>query len=224
MFANIFFSDVRDRYQRLSLRERLLVLLVLGVVFYFFFDGVVFDSQHRRRHELESSEAQLQKQIAEVSLELSSVARPRSDELERREQEYRSLKQKVEQLDAVLAGVSAETPKIAKLVGGVLAAVPVRVKAVGVKTVPVKALLGNAQPSAAPASGKTEMAAAQQPIYKHGVDIELRGSYLDLLNYLNKLEDAHTKLFWSDAAFSAGTYPENTLRASVFMLSTKSNL
>ena len=122
MFANIFFSDVRDRYQRLSLRERLLVLLVLGVVFYFFFDGVVFDSQHRRRHELESSEAQLQKQIAEVSLELSSVARPRSDELERREQEYRSLKQKVEQLDAVLAGVSAETPKIAKLVGGVLAA------------------------------------------------------------------------------------------------------
>lgn len=215
MFANFSISDLRDRFQQLSMREQLLVVVVLGAAVYFLVDALVFASQKQRQNDIETELTALQSQMKVLSAQMSVVERTRADELEQKEQEYRTLKQQVTQLDAVSANVSLEAPKIGKLVGDVVGSAPSRVRTVGIKTVPVQKLFA---PKAVGSS------AAGPTIYKHGLDIELRGSYLDLLNYLNKLEDAHAKLFWSNATFSAGTYPDNTLRASVFMLSTQPNL
>ena len=218
MFANFSLSDVRDKFQQLSMREQWLVVLVLGAALYFLVDSFVFASQNKRQQDMESELKALQTQMVVLAADMKAVERTRADELEQKEREYRTLKQQVAQLDAVTGSVTAEAPKIGKLVGDVLGAAPARVRAVGIKTIPVKTLF--AQKPANSAAG----AAPQQVVYKHGLDIELRGSYLDLLKYLNLLEDAHSKLFWTNAAFTAGTYPENTLRASVFMLSTQPNL
>lgn len=218
MFANFSISELRDRVQQLSMREQLLVILVVGAAIYFLIDALVFSSQKQRQQDIDADLSALQSQVKVLTAQISVVERTRADELEQKQQEYRTLQQQVKQLDAVSGSVTAEVPKIAKLVGDVLGAAPTRVRAVGVKTVPVKALFTSKS------TGSTPNAASTPPIYKHGLDIELRGSYLDLLNYLNKLEDAHAKLFWSNATFSAGTYPDNTLRASVFMLSTQPNL
>lgn len=218
MFANFSVSEVRDRFQQLSLREQALVILVLGAAIYFLVDALVFAPQKQRQQDMEAELTVLQSQMKILSAEMSVVERTRADELELKEREYRMLKQQVDQLNAVTDSVTTEATKVAKLVGDVLGAAPARVRAVGIKTVPVKSF--NVQRPAGSSTGGV----SQQTIYKHGLDIELRGSYLDLLNYLNKLEDAHSKLFWSNTTFSAGAYPDNTLRASVFMLSTQPNL
>jgi len=219
MFGTFSIFDVRDRFQQLSMREQLLVVLVVGAAIYFLVDSLVFASQKQRQLDMDTELSVLQSQMKVLTAEMSVVERTRADELEVKEREYRTLQQQVKQLDAVSGSVSTEAPRIAKLVGDVLGAAPARVRAVGVKTVPVKTLF-----TPKPATGSAANAASAQTIYKYGLDIELRGNYLDLLSYLNKLEDAHAKLFWSNATFSAGTYPDNTLRASVFMLSTHSNL
>ncbi len=216
MFANFSLSEVRDRFQQLSVREQLLVMLVVGAVIYFLIDALVFSTQNQRRQDIENEVKVLQSQIVVLSAEMAAVERTRADELEQKEQEYRGLKQQVAQLEAVTGSVSTEAPKIGKLAGDVLGVMPAKVKAVGIKTVPVKTLFGTQKPAGA--------AVATQPVYVHGLDIELRGTYLDLLSYLNQLEDAHPKLFWSNAVFGADIYPENTLRASVFMLSTQPKL
>ena len=221
MAANFFISDVRDRFRQLSVREQVLIVLVAGAVIYYLVDAFVFVPQKQRQQALENSQVALQNQMKALTEELSAVGRIRADDFEQKEREYLLLKQQVAQLHAVVNGVTAEAPKMNKLVGDVLSSAPARVKAMVIRTSPVSPVSG-VQKSAAPEPGQAN--AASLAVYKHGLDIELRGSYLDLLNYLNKLEDAHSKLFWSNAVFAVGTYPENTLRASVFMLSTQPNL
>jgi MSHA biogenesis protein MshJ len=218
MVVNFSISDVRDRFQQLSLREQWLVVLVLGAAIYFLVDALVFTSQKRRGRDIESELQTLQSQLVVLGAEMKVVERTRADELEMKEREYRTLKQQVAQLDAVSGSVSAQAPRLGKLVGEVMGAVPDRVRAVGIKTVPVKPLFAakTATPGAA--------VVARSEVYKHGLDMELRGSYLDLLKYLNLLEQTQPQLFWSNATFTAGVYPENTLRATVFMLSTQPNL
>lgn len=216
MLAYLSLSEVRDKFQQLSMREQLLVMLVVGAAIYLLIDALVFSTQKQRQQDIENEVKVQQSQIVVLKAEMAAVERTRADELEQKEREYRGLKQQVAQLEAVTTNVSTEAPKIGKLAGDVLGVMPAKVKAVGVKTVPVKTLFNTPKPAGA--------AAATAPVYVHGLDIELRGTYLDLLKYLNQLEEAHPKLFWSNATFGAGAYPENTLRASVFMLSTQPKL
>lgn len=215
MFANFSFSDLRERFQQLSLREQLLVVAVVGAALYFLVDSLVFASQKQRHQETETAQKMLQSQIVVLSAEMSAIVRTRADELEQKEREYSLLKQQVAQLDAVAGHVSSELPKISQLVSDVLGAAPAKVKVVGIRTVPVKPLSG---------AGKPGAAGSVQALYKHGFELEVRGSYLDLLSYLRQLEEAHPQLFWSNVLLTAGTFPENTLRASVFMLSTQAKL
>ena len=63
MFANFSLSDVRDKFQQLSMREQWLVVLVLGAAIYFLVDALVFTSQKRRGRDIESELQTLQSQL-----------------------------------------------------------------------------------------------------------------------------------------------------------------
>ena len=217
-------ANVRDRLQQLSMREQLLVLGVLAAAIYLIFDVLVFNVQSLRAQELESSQAALRAQIKGVSAEMAAVERSHADQFEQKEREFRLLKQQVAQLDALSGSVSEQAPAVGKLVSEVLAASSSGVRAVGIKTMPVKPLFVTPRPASATAAQGTAPRAAPPEVYKHGVDIELRGNYLDLMKLLARLEDANPRLFWSSTVLNANAYPENTLRASVFLLSKQANL
>ncbi len=215
-------SDVRDRLQQLSLREQLLAVGVIGAAIYFLFDVLVFKTQSLREEQLQSEQTTLQTQLLGLKAELTMVERSHNDQFEQKERELRQLKQQVAQLDALSGSVSEQAPPVGKLVSELLAASTPGVRTVGVKTVAAKPV-----PLAAKAADAAQAGAAKPApalVYKHGVDIELRGNYLDIMKLLARLEDANPKLFWSSTVLSAGTYPENTLRASVFLLSKQANL
>ncbi len=56
-------------------------------------------------------------------------------------------------------------------------------------------------------------------LYKHGVEIALLGSYLDLLAYLEALEADAPNLIWGNLAIEAKTYPRTVMRVRVYSLS-----
>jgi MSHA biogenesis protein MshJ len=56
-------------------------------------------------------------------------------------------------------------------------------------------------------------------IYRHGVEIVVRGEYADLLLYLKALEAMQGQLFWGDARLSVDIYPNSILTLSVYTLS-----
>lgn len=73
-------------------------------------------------------------------------------------------------------------------------------------------------PSAAP--GAPQAAGKQQELlYRHGVQLELQGSYLDMVSYMEALERMPSQLFWGKATLEAQDYPKARLTLTLYTLS-----
>ncbi|HDP89848.1 MAG TPA: MSHA biogenesis protein MshJ [Thioalkalivibrio sp.] len=56
-------------------------------------------------------------------------------------------------------------------------------------------------------------------IYRHGLAVELRGSYHGVLEYARALEGLPWKLFWDELALETDTYPQARIRLRLYTLS-----
>lgn len=59
-------------------------------------------------------------------------------------------------------------------------------------------------------------------IYRHGVQVTVRGNYLDMIDYMAALEALPTRLFWGQAAFEVDEYPQARLTLTLYTLSLDS--
>ena len=196
------FSRMRDKLRDLSTREQFLVIAVVGVILSFVFDALVLAPQSERRDELMASQTRLEAQRVALTADILSIGKG-NGLLESAQAENAQLKIQSANLNAVLASMQGGAPKIGDLARGALKDFS-RVTLVALKTLPVKNLIE---------------AAPHQSIYKHGVELELRGNYLDLLAYLKNLEANSSQVFWSNAKVLTLTYPETSLRVTIFILS-----
>jgi len=81
-------------------------------------------------------------------------------------------------------------------------------------------------PAPAPAAGAaTAPAPGQAPprqeelLYRHGVQVVLQGSYLDMMAYMESLERMPSQLFWGKARLDAENYPAARLTLTLYTLS-----
>ncbi len=69
----------------------------------------------------------------------------------------------------------------------------------------------------------SDLSALQGPaarrIYRHGVELTLSGSYLELYAYLSALERSPTQLYWGKVDMQVAGYPVATLKLTVYTLS-----
>lgn len=61
--------------------------------------------------------------------------------------------------------------------------------------------------------------AAAAQIYRHGIELSLRGSYFDLLHYLQAVESMPQRLYWEKLEFQAGDYPVATFKLRLYTMS-----
>ena len=76
-------------------------------------------------------------------------------------------------------------------------------------TLPVNSVLTQAQ-----SAGN-----GQKQVFKHSVQITVRGGYLDLLQYLAALEKAPVQVYWGDLSFYVDKYPDTVLVLTLYTLS-----
>lgn len=219
MLAPSLITDAREKFQRLTQREQLLVVGVALAALYFLFDSFVFSSQKIREQALVQKQAAAQAQVVLLSSQIAAIERTQAEEVDRKTQELEQLQLQAKLIDRMVAGVTDQLPPIRDLVGSIVdTKASAHVEMVSVKTLPVKSVQGLSVPQKTPgAQGKPGT------LYKHGVELVLRGRYLDLMAYLQTLEEEYPKLFWSDAVLTEDGYPQNTLRVVVFLLSTQAN-
>ncbi|MBI2319413.1 MAG: hypothetical protein HYU75_21045 [Betaproteobacteria bacterium] len=100
-----------------------------------------------------------------------------------------------------------------------------RLQFVEVKTLPRVPISLEREPVKAEASKapapKSDAAAGKPPaeIYRHGVEITMRGSYLDLVSYLAAIESQPVRMFWDKVNLSVTDYPTITLKVMVYTIS-----
>lgn len=101
-----------------------------------------------------------------------------------------------------------------------------KLKLVSMRTLPVEPLSGppgsDAVATPTPTSpADTAIAAtpATPLLYRHGVEVTVRGNYLDMVDYMSALETLPTRMFWGRAQLDVEEYPAARLTLTLHTLS-----
>jgi MSHA biogenesis protein MshJ len=94
-----------------------------------------------------------------------------------------------------------------------------RLKLVSVRTLPVDPLSSLGDKKEQGASAAAAPAKAHELLFRHGVELTVRGSYLDMVDYMTALESLPTQLFWGKAQLEVEQYPSARLTLTLYTLS-----
>lgn len=213
-----------------SLRERVMIFAGAAVVLIALLNAVLIEPEFIKQRRLSREVAQNQGEIRKMQEQLQKMALARQadpDQAPRRQLE--TLRRQVADIDVRL---TEEQRKFAppERIGALLEEMLSRnrkLQLVDMRTLPVAALgragdADKATPKPAsdkPAAGAPAGSPASGPIYRHGVEITVTGGYLDLLAYLRELEKLPNQMYWGKLDLNVATYPQVTLKLSVYTLS-----
>lgn len=235
------------RLDAMTLRERMMVFAAVAAGIVFLAYTMVLEPLLAKQKVLLAQINQQQNQIAGIDREIAQMAAafvvdPDAEGRAR----LRSLQQQVDEGSAALLNMQkglVAPEKIAPLLEHILRGNG-KLRLLSMKTLPVSGLSearlasGDPAPAAsqqpAPA-GPSSGANAAQPanagaaapvatrprelLYRHGVEIVLQGSYLDMIQYMDALHALPEQLFWGKARLDAGQYPASRLTLTLYTLS-----
>lgn len=206
----LFLRDLMDRYNQLTLRERVIVMAALLLLLVVVWQMALIDPlerQHKqRRQQVEGLRAEVQG--LERSIE-TIVAQGGGDPDRRSREAIEALKAEIATLNGQLAGVTSgliEPREMARVLEQVLKRTS-RLTLLGLRTLPPESLLSAEQPRPDGAQ-----------IYRHGVELEVGGTYLETLNLLQALEGLPWRFFWEHAEYAVADHPQGRLKLRLYTL------
>lgn len=217
-----WWQEHRAKFDRLSLRERLMVFAASALVVVYVIYAAAIEPAELRQQQLAS---QMQNQREEATTlhaqrERLRAAAPDLALAGRRE----VLARRVEEADAMLRALNRSLVPAQRMNGLLqeMLRADAGLQLVSLRTLETVPLLPEAPktaPSGAAAATAPKRAFAEGNVYKHGVEITLRGGYEQLYNYLARLERSPWSMFWSRARLTTETHPRLTLTLTVYTLS-----
>jgi len=218
-----------ERFDRLNLRERAGIVAAVAALMYFVLHLSVIAPEESRRKGFQRRIDAQNSELATVRKDLAELTGLLAHDPNAQQQaQIDGMKATIAQANALVAQLDTAAPQVSAVLKELLAASP-GLTLVSLKTLPVSVVF---QPKAAPvAPAKPVPGAAAKPpalpgptvtIYRHGIEISIKGGYLDLLPYLEKLQKYPRRLYWGDASLSVQEYPESLLKLTVYTLSGQS--
>ena len=208
-----------------SLRERALVFAASATVLIALLNTLLIEPQLVKQRRLSSEVALRQGEMRTMQEKLQEVALARQRDPDREiRRQLDALKLKVTETEARLLEEQrkfAPPEQVGVLLGEMLSRNR-KLQLVDMRTLPVASFAGNvaeADKTPPPKAAAPAAPAGGGQIYRHGVEITVSGSYLDLLAYLKDLEKLPNQLYWGKLDLSAAAYPQVTLKLSVYTLS-----
>ena len=204
-----------DRLDAMSLRERVLVFLAAAVVIVAIADNALLEPILRRQKVNSQRIQQQEDEIRTMQTQVQAYAQVRAgDGASAKRQRLEKHKLELAALDRELAARQSElvTPeRMAKMLSEIVKRNP-DIELVSLRTL---AATGLTQ-SLTAISGSSPSSLA---LYRHGIEIAVSGSYLNMLNYVGQLERLPAKIIWGNMELQAGGYPVVTLKITLYTLS-----
>lgn len=212
--------QLRARIDALSLRERGLVCLAACALLAFVGHALVLAPMEASQEALRGQIVQQRSDIAAIDEAIANrVQAFQLDPDAAARTRLNALRQEMGQLgDQLLAIEHGLVPpeRIGPLVDGILRANG-RLKLVAMRTLPVEPLAGPNTPAATSATSGTPAAAPL--LYRHGIEVTVRGNYLDMVDYMSALDAMPTRMFWGRAQLDVEEYPAARLTLTLHTLS-----
>lgn len=219
---NKWWQEYSAKFDRLSLRERLMVFAAAALVIVYVIYAAAIEPAQQRRQQLAAEMQNQREETAALKAQRERLGADAPDTglAARRD----ALARRIEEADArlrVLHKTLVPAQRMNELLQEMLRA-DAGLQLVSLRTIETVPLLPDAPkttPPAAAAGTAPKRAFAEGNVYKHGVEITLRGGYEQLYNYLARLERSPWSMFWSRARLTTETHPRLTLTLTVYTLS-----
>lgn len=203
------FKRYTERIDNATLRERVLLFAAAALIVIFVVNAILIqplrDTQRRLGADIAQQEAELR--TIQGGLQRMMQAQ-RVDPDARNRERIAQLQLEVNSLDASIAEEQRRftPPQRMRQVLEEMLERGKRLKVLDMKTLPASDL-------------SVTQGQSGRRVFRHGMEITLAGSYLDLYAYLHGLEALPTQLYWGRAEMSVAEYPVATLKLTVYTLS-----
>lgn len=202
-----------ERIDAMSLRERGLIFVTVLVLLYFAANGLLFAPLHKQQQRLEGELKGRREQVAAVNAQVQRIVYEATRDPDKENAEkLKALRARIAGLDPQLARVthSLVSPRdMARFMEQVLTRNRA-LQVIRIEALPPVAL-----------EGQSGTAAAGREVFKHGMRIEVRGRYGDLVGYLRALENLPWKVFWGQVTLESEDYPMSRLTLTIYTLSLR---
>lgn len=213
------------RFDALSLRERVMVFAAVMVAVVALGYTLAIEPQLvkqkritvamlQKQSEMKAFEAQVTKLVGGGGLDAGRTERER----------LARLRAEVGALDALVSAEERKftAPSQMRSVVESLLARNRGVTLVEMKTLAADTVAAGSKPAAAaqaPKPAPAKPAAGERLIYRHGLELTVTGSYLELLAYARDLEKLPKQLYWGALELDAAAYPKVSMKLTVYTLS-----
>lgn len=208
------------RFDALKARERAMVFVGGAAVIGWLVFTIAIDNEMTRYKRLSADLSRQQTTLAQLQTQTAELMRSAAQDPDTAGRaSIAALEAQLAQFDAELRGVQqglVPPTRMTRVLEDVLTRNS-RVHLVKLKTLPVTALVDR-EAKGEPVRAATQ-GGADRLVYKHGIELTLEGGYLDLLDYLTRLEKLQWQMFWARTRIDASQYPRVQMTVTLYTLS-----
>lgn len=217
------------KYDALSSRERIMVASAAAAIVLFVSDALLLGTASRENSGLRAALSEQRAEADRVAAQLDAIrAQGGHDPDAQAKARISEIEKRVAAIDASLQSVNKQLvppERMATLLEDLLKRNR-RLQLVKLVTLPPSSLIQGEQGGPAPAAesvagrkGADSTAAVEQNVFKHGVELTLRGSYFDMLDYLAQLEALPWQMYWGRLRLDASDFNRPVLVLTLHTLS-----
>jgi MSHA biogenesis protein MshJ len=218
-----------DKIDALSERERIIVFGAAVLVVLFVMTTLFISPSVTRIKTLTVQMQQQQTELAALKQQVQALESGQASPEALNRAHLDNLQQQIAAANSEIQGMQENlvpAEKMNKLLQDMLSRNP-RLQLVAMRTLPASTLVtppATQTTATPPAAGAATAQPASAPgiednIFKHGVEITLEGSYVDLHDYLKRIEQLPWRMFWARAELDAKDYPRLRLKLTIYTLS-----
>ncbi len=214
--------EIREKWQalmsridELELRQRGLLLLTVITVLFLLWDQTLMGPLDSRRQVLGKQVQRIQKEMDTLNASIQKLAGKRAvDPYAPMRERVQQLRSEITMLNQRLDGLTGELIPPTRM-PEVLESLMTReadlelVRLEGLGAVPVIESVTSSESLPGPVPG----------LFRHGMRLVFRGSYLDTLALIEEIEGLPWKFIWSRVSINVDVYPEATVTLELYSLS-----
>ena len=206
----------------ITLRERVMIFAAAVFLLVSLVNAFLLDPMLLKQKKLSHDVVQQQEKMKELQAQIAAIVQAKnSQHTSPQRLQLNKLRQELDEGSAYLNSNRenlVEPEKMAELLRQVLSR-NASLQLVNLQTLAVTSLFDQEEAKSGMTNQATAAVSSEKQIFKHGVELTVRGNYMDLMQYLSALERLPTQMFWGKVRMEVVDYPVTELTLTLYTLS-----